>query len=118
MTKTNGISLLVGTSAIFIAIALTGESNLLGAVLGYWIGFLYTNWLHRDTLRSVDNDVFTAIKRMRRSFFARLGMITFVVAAVGRYQSNWLFTLALGIALGLVVSLFVGVKQIANSGKG
>ena len=118
MKKNNWIPLLIGTSAIFLGIALTGESNLLGAGLGYWIGFVYTKWLHRDTLRSVDNDVFVAIKRMRRSFFARLGMITLVVAAVGRYQTDWLFTLAIGIALGLVVSLFVGVKQITNSGKG
>jgi hypothetical protein len=118
MTKSNWIALLIGTSALFLGIAWTGKSHLFGALLGYWSGFTYTVWLHRDTLRSVDSEVFTAIKRMRRSFFARLGMITLVVAAVGRLQKDWLFTLAIGIALGLGVSLFLGVKQIANGGKG
>lgn len=118
MTKNNWIPLLAGTSALFLGVAFTGESALFGAILGYWIGFAYARWLHRDTLRSVDCDVNTAIKRMRRSFFTRLGMVTLAVAAVGRYQTDWLLTLAIGIALGLVVSLVVGVKQIVESGKG
>lgn len=118
MTKSNSIPLLIGTSILLLGVAFTGKTNLLGALLGYWLGFMYTQWLHRDTLRSVDDEVFTAIKRMRRSFFARLGMITLVVAAVGRYQADWLFTLAIGIALGLVVSLFFGAKQIVKGRKG
>lgn len=117
MKKNNSIPLLIGTSILLLGIAFTGKTNLLGALLGYWLGFLYTQWLHRDTLRSVDDDVFSAIKRMRRSFFARLGMITLVVAAVGRYRADWLFTLAIGIALGFLVSLFAGVKQFTSSGK-
>jgi membrane protein YqaA with SNARE-associated domain len=118
MKKSDSIPLLVGTSIILLGIAFTGKDNLLGALLGYWFGMVNTQWLHRDTRRSMDDDVLTAIKRMRRSYYARLGMITLVVAAVGRYQADWLFTLALGIALGLVVSLFLSVKKIANSGKG
>jgi membrane protein YqaA with SNARE-associated domain len=117
MTKSSYIPLLTGTSVILIGIALTGKNNLAGALIGYWIGFVYTQWLHRDTLRCVDGDVVTAIKRMRRSFFARLGMVTLVVAVVGRFQTDWLFTLALGIALGFVVSLVVGVKQFAERGE-
>lgn len=114
MTKSNFITLLLGTSALLLGVAYTGKANLLGALLGYWLGFAYTEWLHRDTLRSVDEEVFVAIKRMRRSFFARLGMITLVVVAVWRFRADWLFTLALGIALGLVVSLFLGLKQITK----
>lgn len=117
MTKNNLIPLLLGTSMLLLAISFTGKTTLLGALLGYWIGFAYTQWLHRDTLRSVDDDVFTALKRMRRSLFARLGMITLVVAAVGRFRTDWLFTLAIGIALGFVVSLFVGVKEFTTSRK-
>jgi len=118
MTKNNLILLLVGISFILMGVAVTGNSNLLGALLGYVLGFLLTFWLHRDTLRSVDDEVVIAIRRMRRSFFSRLGMITLVVVAVGRFQATWLFPLALGIALGLVVSLLVSIKQISNSGKG
>lgn len=118
MKRNNAIPLLIGTSLLLLGIAVTGETSLLGTLLGYWSGFVYTEWLHRDTLRSVDVDVFSAIKRMRRSYFARLGMITLVVAAVGRYRMDWLFSLAIGIALGLVVFLVIGLKQIADSGKG
>lgn len=117
MKKNNAIPLLIGTSLLLLGIAVTGQTRLLGALLGYWSGFVYTQWLHRDTLRSVDDEVFSGIKRMRRSYFARLGMITLVVAAVGRYRTDWLFTLAIGIALGLVVFLFISVKQIADCGK-
>lgn len=97
---------------------MTDNSNLLGALLGYGLGFMLTLWLHRDTLRSVDDEVVVAIKRMRRSFFARLGMVTLVVVAVGRFQTTWLLPLALGIALGLVVSLVSSMKHISDSGKG
>lgn len=118
MTKSDLILLLAGTSFVFMAVAVTGNSNFLGALLGYGLGYLLTIWLYRDTLRSVDDEVVVAIKRMRRSFFARLGMITLVVVAVGRFQEAWLPSLALGIALGLVVSLIVSMKQILSSRKG
>ncbi|AGA70831.1 hypothetical protein Desdi_3445 [Desulfitobacterium dichloroeliminans LMG P-21439] len=118
MTKSNFLLLLVGTSFILMGIAVTGNANLFGAILGYGFGFLYTLLLHRDTLRSVDDEVFVAVNRMRRSFFARLGMVTLAVVAVGRFQPDWLFPLALGIPLGLVVSLITSLKQITKYGKG
>lgn len=118
MTKNNSMPLLMGTAMLFLAIAFTHNINLIGAILGYWIGFLYTQWLYRDTLRSVDLEVVAAVQRMRRSFFARLGFITLVVTAVGRYQTTWLFTLAIGLALGLLVSIFVGVKRFVNAERG
>ena len=118
MKKNNLILLLIGMSLILMGIAVTGNVNLLGALLGYGFGFTYTLWLHRDTLRSVDDELVIAIKRMRRSFFARLGMVTLVVVAVARFQTAWLLPLALGIALGLVVSLVSSMKHISSSGKG
>jgi membrane protein YqaA with SNARE-associated domain len=118
MTKNNYILLLVGTSFILLGVAVTGNSNLLGALLGYGLGYLLTLWLHRDTLRSVDDEVVIAVKRMRRSFFARLGTVTLVVAAVGRFQEAWLLPLALGLALGLILSLVSSMKHILKNGKG
>ena len=109
---------MLGTSILLIAVAFTAKDDLLGALLGYWIGFMYTQWLYRDTLRSVDDEVAYAIKRMRRSFFARLGMVTLVVTAVARFQTGWLLYLALGIALGLIVSMILYVNQIVRGGKG
>lgn len=118
MTKSKSILLLLGTSGLFFVMVLTHKYSLLGVLLGYWTGFLYSQWIYKDTQSSAELDVPAAIRRLRRSFFARLGFVTLVVAVVGRYQKSWLFNLALGLALGLVVSLFVGVKEFMKSGKG
>ena len=86
MNKGNIILLWIGTSLILLALAVTGWSSLLGALIGYWVGFIYIGWLYRDTMRSLNLDVIAAVKRMRRSFFARLGMVTLIVAGVARVQ--------------------------------
>lgn len=118
MEKSNFVLLLTGTSVLLILVAFTGRADALGAIIGYWIGFVYTQWLHKDALRSAEDDITTALSRMRRSLFTRLGMITLVVALVGRFSTDWLIPLAMGIALGLIVSLFVSIRKIAHSGKG
>ncbi|HVJ49215.1 hypothetical protein [Desulfitobacterium sp.] len=118
MTKSKFVGLLLGTSGLLFVIGLTHKSSILGAVLGYWIGFWYTQSLYKDTQSSAELEVSLAIRRMRRGFFGRLGFVTLVVAAVGRYQKSWLFSLAIGIALGLVVSLFIELKEFVKSGEG
>lgn len=118
MRKSKSILLLLGTSGLFFALVLTHKNSLLGALLGYWTGFLYSQWLYKDTQGSAELDVPAAIRRLRRSFFARLGFVTLVVAVVGRYQKSWLFNLAIGLALGLLVSLFVGIKEFLRAERG
>lgn len=87
-----------------LGIALTGRLAFLGGLVGYWVGFGYTLWIYRETHRSSELDIHTALIRMRRSLMARLGMVTLVVAIVARLHSSWLFSLALGIATGVIVS--------------
>lgn len=107
-----------GTSVLLVTIALTKHWAWMGTLIGYWTGFLNSAWLYRDTQRSVGLDVAAAIRRMRRSFFVRLGIITFVVVGIARYQKSWLPGLAVGIAVGVLVSLFSMVWHYSKSGKG
>jgi len=104
MIKSSFIALMGGTAFILFGVALTGHQVLLGSVIGYWVGFGYTVWIHRETQRSSELDINSAIIRMRRSFMARLGMVTLVVVIVARFYSNWLLSFALGIATGVIVS--------------
>lgn len=104
MIRSSLIALFSGTACILFGVALTGRQAFLGSLIGYWAGFGYTMWIHRETQRSTEVDIHTALIRMRRSLLARLGMVTLVVVAVARLHSNWLFGLALGIAIGVIVS--------------
>lgn len=113
MTRSSFIALWAGTACILLAFALTGNQNLLGGLIGYWTGCGWTIWVHRDTLASSELDVRSAVHKMRLSFFSRLGVVTMIVAAVARLRENWLLGLALGIALGLMVSFItVAIQRI------
>lgn len=116
--RSNSVALWTGTAVIFLAIAVTGREQLLGAVAGYWLGFLNSAWLYRDTRRSVDLDMRRAIARMRRSFFARLGVVTLAVVATARFRRGWLPELALGIAVGLLVSLVSYLRRHISMERG
>lgn len=119
MTKNKKlIVLLLGTSVLFFVMALTHEFRLLGTLLGYWLVFFYIQWLQKVARSCLKLDVSVAIQRMRRSFFARLGFVTCVVAIVGRFQENWLFSMALGLALGLMVFLISDVMDYFHKERG
>jgi len=104
MIRSSFIALWVGTACILLGIALTGQRTFLGSLVGYLVGFAYTEWIRRETLRSSELDVNSALKRMRRNLVSRLGMVTLVVVAVARFQTSWLLSLAIGIAIGVIVS--------------
>jgi len=104
MIKSSFIALFSGTACILLGIALTGYQTFFGGLVGYWVGFGYTVWIYRETQRSSELDIQTALIRMRRSLMARLGVVTLVVVIVARVQSKWLLSLALGIATGVIVS--------------
>ena len=104
MIKSSFIALWVGTACILLGLAVTGYRTFLGSLVGYWVGFAYTEWIRRETLRSSELDVNSALKRMRRNLVSRLGMVTLVVVAVARFQTSWLLSLAIGIAIGVIVS--------------
>jgi membrane protein YqaA with SNARE-associated domain len=107
-----------GTACILLGIAISGQSSYLGSLVGYWVGFGYIIWIHRETHRSSELEIRSALKRMRRGLVARLGMVTLVVAAVARFQASWLFSLAIGIAAGVVISFIIVAISKINGERG
>ncbi|WP_242865784.1 hypothetical protein [Desulfosporosinus sp. HMP52] len=105
------MALLSGTACILFSIALTGKQALFGSLLGYWAGFGYTLWFYKEVLLSSEMDIQSAIKRMRRNLIARLGMITLIIVFIARFQAGWLFSLALGIVTGVIISFIIVAMQ-------
>ncbi|MFZ3371592.1 MAG: ATP synthase subunit I [Desulfitobacteriaceae bacterium] len=116
--KSEKVVFLVITSLVLLGITMTGNRTWFGVLLGYWLGYYNSEWLYRDVLISTEMDVYSAIRRLRRSFFVRLGIITFVVVGVARLQRAWLPSLAIGIAVGIPLSLIFMVRRQIMSGKG
>ncbi|AFQ46367.1 hypothetical protein [Desulfosporosinus meridiei] len=111
MIRSSFIALLSGTACILFSIALTGKQALFGSLLGYWAGFGYTLWFYKEVLLSSEMDIQSAIKRMRRNLIARLGMITLIIVFIARFQAGWLFSLALGIVTGVIISFIIVAMQ-------
>jgi len=107
MIKSSMIALWSGTACILLGIAISGQQSYLGSLVGYWVGFSYILWIHRETQRSAEVKIDSALRRMRRSLMGRLGMVTLVVVAIARFQASWLFSLAMGIATGMIVSFII-----------
>lgn len=111
MIRINFVVLLTGTALILLGIALTGKQVLFGSLLGYWAGFGYTLWFYREALFSSELDIQAAVKRMRRNFMARLGMITLIIVFIARFRESWLFSLAFGIVAGVIISFIIVAIQ-------
>lgn len=107
MIRSNIIALWSGTACILLGIAISGQQSYLGSLVGYWVGFAYIIWIQRETLRSSELEIRSALSRMRRGLMARLGMVTLVFVTVARFQVSWLFSLAAGIAIGVIVSCII-----------
>jgi membrane protein YqaA with SNARE-associated domain len=118
MIKSSFIALWSGTAFILLGIALTGQQSYLGSLVGYWVGFGYTEWIRIETLRSSELDVRSALNRMRRGLLARLGIVTLVVVTVARFQASWLFSLAIGIATGVILSFIIVAINKINGERG
>lgn len=88
-----------------MAVAVTGHQPILGCLVGYWVGFLNILLLQRETIKSSELGVRSAIIRMRGSLVTRLGMITIIFVALARLSTGWLIYFTVGIATGLVVSI-------------
>jgi len=116
MIKSSIVAFWSGTACILLGIALSGYQSYLGSLVGYWVGFGYIVWIHRETQRSSELEIHSALRRMRRGLLARLGMVTLVVVTVARFQASWLFSLAIGIAAGVILS-FIIVAITKNQGE-
>ena len=118
MIKSSIIALWSGTACILLGIAITGQQSYLGSLVGYWAGFGYIIWIHHETQRSSELEIGSALKRMRRGLFSRLGMVTLVVVTVARFKASWLFSLAIGIATGVIVSFIIVAINKINGERG
>ena len=118
MIKSSLIAFWSGTTCILLWIAITGQQSYLGSLVGYWVGFGYIIWIYRETQRSSELEIHSALKRMRRGLVARLGVVTLVVVTVARFQASWLFSLAIGIAAGVILSFIIVAISKINGERG
>ncbi len=118
--KNRTVLILLGffSSAIFLGIYFTKNYSLLGALIGFSAGLFNIQWLFWDANKAIDKDIYSAVRIYRKSLFSRLGMVTLVVATVGRFRSDWLFFLALGIAVGIIIPLILAIKHQIYDGRG
>lgn len=106
------------SSLVFFSVFFTGNYDLLGILAGFVTGLGYYLWLARDAKKAYDKELAVALKIYYKSFFSRLGMVTLVVAAIGRYMPQWLLYLALGIAGGIIIPLIAAIKEQLRSERG
>jgi nicotinamide riboside transporter PnuC len=106
------------SSIIFFGISFTKNYALLGALIGFGAGLFNIQWLFWDANKALDQDIYAAVRIYRKSLFSRLGMVTLVVATVGRFRPDWLFFLALGIAAGIIIPLILAIKHQIYDGRG
>lgn len=95
------------TSSIFLITYFTANYSFLGSLLGFLTGLFNFQWLFIDSKKALNKDLTGALKIYYKSLFSRLGMVTLVVATVGRFRPEWLFYLALGIAAGIIMPLML-----------
>jgi hypothetical protein len=107
-----------GIVCILLAITITGNKTWFGALLGYGLSFINSEFLYRDTDRSVQLNIAEALKRMRRGFFLRLSALSLVVVGIAHFQRAWLPSLVAGIAVGIPVSLIFILRRHILNGKG
>lgn len=118
MVKNNFIAFWSGTACILLGIAISGQQSYFGSLIGYWVGFGYVIWIQVVSKLSSGLDIHAAIKRMRRSLLERLGVVTLVVAVVARFQPSWLFSLAIGIVAGVILSFIIVATSMNNGERG
>lgn len=106
------------SSAVFFGIFFTSNTSLIGILIGFITGLFNIQWLSRDANKAIGEDMSIALRIYNKSLFARLGMVTLVVATIGRFRPEWLFYLALGIAVGIIVPLIIVMRQQLGSGRG
>ena len=118
MIKSSIIALLSGTACILLGIAISGRQSYLGSLVGYWVGFGYIIWVYSATQRGSELEIHLALKRMRWNLVARFGMVTLAVVLVARFQASWLFSLAIGIVIGVIASFITVAIHILHGERG
>lgn len=105
------ISCLV-TLAVCVWVFITENSGYFGFLIGFLSGLVNIQWLFVwDFNKAIKEEIHEALRRYLKSLISRLGMITMVMAAVWRYQPEWLFYVVLGITTGIIIPLIVTIRQ-------
>lgn len=99
------------TSGICFGIFFTNKLSLIAVLIGFLLGLLNVQWLFRDSKKVIEERIEQALKRYMLSLFSRLGIITMIVAIIGKYKPDWLFLLAAGIAGGVIIPLIMAIRQ-------
>jgi len=116
--RTTSLLTTVLTLVIILGIYFTNNVNLLGILAGFLTGVFNVQWLFKDANKAIDQELSTAVKIYYKGLFSRLGMVTLVVVMVWRFQPDWLFYLALGIAGGIIIPLILEIRQQFLHGRG
>lgn len=117
IARSSFIMLMAGSALILIGVNFLGNQALYGALIGYWVGFVYTEWIYRETVRSSRMELKQALRRVRWGTLGRFGAVTIIVIAVARFHKDWLFFMAVGIAIGMILSIItVAIHMIRNEG--
>ncbi|RNC28883.1 MAG: hypothetical protein AWM53_01070 [Candidatus Dichloromethanomonas elyunquensis] len=106
------------SAVIFVGISITSQYALLGILAGFITGLVNIQWLFQDAQKAVEQELHEALKAYHKSLFSRLGMVTLVVAITGRFRPEWLFSLVLGIAAGVIIPLIIAIRQQLKNGRG
>lgn len=120
MIKSRTVIILSGivSTATLLGVSFTGSVGLLGIIIGFFTGLVNIQWLFWDAGKAIDKELHVALRIYYRSLFSRLGMVTLVVAAIGRYRNEWLFFLVVGIAVGTIIPLILAIRQELVRGRG
>jgi hypothetical protein len=94
-----------------VLISLSGDTNFGGFFAGYTAGIGNHLLWARDARRVGEMSLERAVIEYIKGLFTRLALITIVVAFVWRVAPGWVFALAGGIALGVVIPLVLVVRR-------
>ena len=119
MNRKTWIGLVVGTGVLIGLLAwLTGEQRLWGGWIGFTAGLVNSHWLFKDMRKTADGDMARALRGYRRSFIIRWGLFALFIFFIARVRPDWLFSMAVGIAGGIIISLIMTILSLKFFEKG
>lgn len=101
--------------SVLIVIWQTEYFPLIGLLIGYYTGIINVKWLLRDARKAVDKDQKAALKTYYKSLLFRLVLIIVVFAIVAKFQPQWLYCVAVGMVIGIVIPIAVARQQLRKT---
>lgn len=101
--------------AILMGIFVTKNYSLIGLLIGFQTGIINVKWLFRDARKAMDKDQRAALKTYYKSLMFRLILITLVFAIVAKLQPEWLYYVAIGMTVGIVIPIIIVRHQLRKN---